>query len=508
MKWRKNFVIPNTNYNIIDHPVSEFVKSIPLKDGKQVLDLMYFGFENGVLTGYVTPEILQATAEWIKNKVVQDPAWADELHQKCEQNNNDCFLHARKILKIDFKNLTDKELWNTYHKIRTLLGEAHAPAVSTTWFMDSEGEVFSRFLQEELKIYLQQQKITDKVVVVDYFTLLTSPVKPSFAQDEEIEFLQLLKKIQADKKVVKIFIDKDIEEIFNSLPTLIKELIENYYNKWHWTPYGYTGPAYDLYFYLEKIKAMAEQVKNINNIINEELARHHKLKQQQQEIIEKISLPEDLQHLFKIARDIIWLKDFRKYVFWHGHYVIDKINKETARRLNLSLKQVNHVAHHEMKEAVLEKKVNEHILNERIRCSLFLVSGTENKYYWGQEAKEIIDSFDIDEPEVDISAGWQGACACPGKVNGRVKIVNSVDDIGKVETGDIMLSVTTYPALLPAMKKASAIVTEDGGITCHAAIVARELRIPCVVGAKKITELLKDGDKVEVDATEGRVKKL
>ena len=101
-----------------------------------------------------------------------------------------------------------------------------------------------------------------------------------------------------------------------------------------------------------------------------------------------------------------------------------------------------------------------------------------------------------------------GTCAYPGKTRGSVKIVNSVLDIKKVEIGDIMVSLTTYPAFLSAMKKASAIITEDGGITCHAAIVARELKIPCVVGIKKLTKFLNDGDMIEVDANKGIVRKI
>ena len=80
--------------------------------------------------------------------------------------------------------------------------------------------------------------------------------------------------------------------------------------------------------------------------------------------------------------------------------------------------------------------------------------------------------------------------------------------MGKMEKGNIMVAHTTFPALIPAMKKAAAIVTDDGGITCHAAIVARELKIPCVVGTKIATQVLKDGDLVEVDADKGIVKIL
>ncbi len=66
----------------------------------------------------------------------------------------------------------------------------------------------------------------------------------------------------------------------------------------------------------------------------------------------------------------------------------------------------------------------------------------------------------------------------------------------------------TTPDFLPAMERAAAFVTEEGGITCHAAIVAREMKKPCVIGTKIATKVFKDGDRVEVDATKGVVRKI
>jgi phosphohistidine swiveling domain-containing protein len=77
-----------------------------------------------------------------------------------------------------------------------------------------------------------------------------------------------------------------------------------------------------------------------------------------------------------------------------------------------------------------------------------------------------------------------------------------------MEKEDILVSQITYPSLLPAMKKAGAIITNVGGVICHAAIIARELNIPCIVGTKFATKVLKDGDLVEVDADTGVVRIL
>jgi len=102
----------------------------------------------------------------------------------------------------------------------------------------------------------------------------------------------------------------------------------------------------------------------------------------------------------------------------------------------------------------------------------------------------------------------KGQIAYKGKVSGRVKIVSSVEDLPKVQEGDVLVAAMTMPKYLPAMKRAAALVTDEGGITCHAAIVSRELGKPCVIGTKIATEVLKDGMKVEVDADNGIVKIL
>lgn len=96
-------------------------------------------------------------------------------------------------------------------------------------------------------------------------------------------------------------------------------------------------------------------------------------------------------------------------------------------------------------------------------------------------------------------------CASSGRVRGFVTIVNIPKDMEKMREGNILVSMATSPDLMPAIKKAAAIVTDAGGITCHAAIVSRELGTPCVIGTKIATKVLHNGDTVDVDATHGKV---
>ncbi|MEA3200268.1 MAG: pyruvate, water dikinase [Thermoplasmata archaeon] len=98
-----------------------------------------------------------------------------------------------------------------------------------------------------------------------------------------------------------------------------------------------------------------------------------------------------------------------------------------------------------------------------------------------------------------------GLGASPGVAVGKVAIISNVDHLEKVQAGDILVTQMTMPDMVPAMKRAAAIVTDEGGMTCHAAIVSRELGVPAVVGTKQATKLLKDGMLVTVDGEKGTV---
>ncbi|MBU4256160.1 MAG: phosphoenolpyruvate synthase [Candidatus Thermoplasmatota archaeon] len=99
----------------------------------------------------------------------------------------------------------------------------------------------------------------------------------------------------------------------------------------------------------------------------------------------------------------------------------------------------------------------------------------------------------------------KGLPASPGTATGKVVIIKDSSELGKIKEGNILVTQMTTPDMVIGMKKASAIVTDEGGLTCHAAIVSRELGIPCIVGSGKATKVLKEGDEITVDASTGVV---
>ena len=99
----------------------------------------------------------------------------------------------------------------------------------------------------------------------------------------------------------------------------------------------------------------------------------------------------------------------------------------------------------------------------------------------------------------------RGLGASPGMASGKVKIVLDIDELDKIKEGDIMVTTMTTPDMVPAMRRASGIVTDEGGVTCHASIISRELGIPCVVGTGDATSVLKENTGVTLDGKKGLV---
>lgn len=117
--------------------------------------------------------------------------------------------------------------------------------------------------------------------------------------------------------------------------------------------------------------------------------------------------------------------------------------------------------------------------------------------------KRVGEGADVLKGEVILS----GLGASPGIGSGKVKIIEDLNDLRKITTGDILVTKMTNPDMVVAMQKSVAIVTDEGGLTAHAAIVSREMGIPSVVGTQTATKILKDGDIITVDGSTGKIYK-
>ena len=172
---------------------------------------------------------------------------------------------------------------------------------------------------------------------------------------------------------------------------------------------------------------------------------------------------------------------------------------------NIPLKYLKFVNYYQF-QINPEKELDLELLKKRHEFCVDLSLCDHWAYLHGDEAMALAniveEEFSSDAKEV------KGMCACRGHVTGKVCVVMNPKEFGDFKEGNVLVTACTRPEFAPLMKKAVAIVTDEGGIGSHAAIVSRELKKPCILGTKIASSIFKDGDLVEVDADEGVVRIL
>lgn len=209
-------------------------------------------------------------------------------------------------------------------------------------------------------------------------------------------------------------------------------------------------------------------------------------------------------------------------------YVIDKQKKE-IKKIEVRKKQFglfrNENGENEKQDIPLEEQSRQVLTDVEIKELARLGRKLEDYYglpqdvEWAVEKGQLflVQTRAVTTFKPTVCAAEKGVCEEEGKILlkgetasggaafGPVKVIREISELGKVRKGDILVTVMTTPDMVPAMQRASAIITDEGGLTCHAAIVAREMGIPCLVGTEHATELLRDNQVVTVHASRGIV---
>jgi phosphoenolpyruvate synthase/pyruvate phosphate dikinase len=205
--------------------------------------------------------------------------------------------------------------------------------------------------------------------------------------------------------------------------------------------------------------------------------------------------------VIRFFKEYAFLKDYRSHFRSIAMFNYGKFLKEIASRYKLDISDISKLLEQEIKELLQNKS-----LSPKLR-KIIKARRSRTNVYWLKNNKDGVALFsnNLIQQEKKSVLELKGISANKGKAIGRVKIVYNPNNIFKVEKGDILVAPMTRPDYVVAMEKAAAIITDEGSLLCHAAIVSREMNKPCIVGTKEATSLLKDGDVVEVDADRGIV---
>lgn len=442
---------------------------------------------------------------------IKDRAFTDRVVKTGLATCEDLLLWAEPFAKS--ASYSNGELADMYERYLELLGKSMGYGYLGNLLDYASDDVDNVLLAElEKRVF---SKVPDKRKAIETLVALTTPEQLTYPNREHQEFLKLAVVFFKNKKAKKALIENDaasadstsldaaFSTVFASQFPSLAALVKAHQEKWVWLSFLFVGPSKwtETYFY----SLLAHMAKNGEDP-TAELAR---LKAQSAHIVaarNRAAKIVDDDAYFYAARQLAYLKAMRKDAQVHTYFYLDGFFKHLARQFGMSPTQARFHTSAELIALLRgQQESNAARANARFKQCFFSTYRGKIEVVDGPAAASLASK--VRRPHVPDSAEIKGNCACPGSARGTVKVVNTVEDAGKVLQGDILVSYATNPELVSAMRKAAAIVTDMGGLTCHAAIVSRELNIPCVIGTKNATAVLKDGDQVEVLADEGIVRR-
>ncbi len=332
--------------------------------------------------------------------------------------------------------------------------EQYMPVLQTIWNLDS-------FIAVAVRRGLRRKLSSD--AAQEMMDTLNIPLQNNFYKQEEYDLLQT----------------QDIQKH-----------IRNY--EWINSRYGEVHP-----YTVAEARAKRTQIDR-NVFISEWTAQKKKVRMA---IREAKKILGRSAYLVDLMQFIVYYRTQRTDTMHRSSYLFAPELARMARTCGITYQQMLHCTKNEILNGI-PSRVR---LNERIRAHATIIDRGVVTVLIGKDYERMKTL--LNEDIVNVRQ-LSGSIASSGRATGTAKIILGRDDFEKIKKGDILVASMTTPQMVAIMKKAAAFVTDEGGITCHAAIISRELKKPCIIGTKVATRVLKDGDRVEVDATKGIVRKI
>ncbi len=419
------------------------------------------------------------------------------------ENEWKIFLDVYRVYEnTNIKKLTDKELYRAYQKIRDAYVIVNSlPYLADSFLSNEKDDWLVSMITEELKNKIKPN------ILPEMISKLTAATNNSFSKNEHIDLLNLAIKVKEEKPLIKFILKNDFKTSKKEIQKYpdIFSLLKNHTAKYYWVEnsYFHANRLSEDYF-LNKVIKILQNKSPLSRYDQNKLepAQNKKVKDL---IYKKYQVTQKLKKVIALSERFSHWQDTRKSCVFLANDFLFRFYKEASRRTGISLREIFYTIDPELKSIILNKGVDhQKLINRRKNGCLFVHSPAGWKLYEGNEY-DMIDKKIFLEKSENIQE-IRGVPASPGKIIGKVRIILKPSQLNKIELGDILVANNTTPDFVPAMKKAAAIITEQGGITTHAAVVSRELKVPCIIGTKIATQVLHDGDLVEVDADQGIVK--
>lgn len=407
---------------------------------------------------------------------------------------------------LDIKHLSDEQLLKEFNNFQKTIGEF--------WDTTLAVEPYSPFF-EYVFVPQFEKEVGNATKAKQAFATLALPTELSFVSQERRDILEIICTHLSDQRERTTLeslgnadylakIKRDAPEFFRSLSEHQQKYfwIQNSYGLWNILTINHFLDFIREIIKETTISKLEIQLKNFKN--------QDSLKKEQLVLEKELGLSSKMIKELEFIRNIVWIKDERKRSVLMMLHNIFTFLDEFAKRTGIDFRILSYARIDEYPK-IMKKEFEIATLEERRERS-FCISEKGGGYsiITSNEAVIIKDLLfqEHNNPDTHVSQAIQGSIACRGPesiLTGKVKII--LDPRNEdIEPDEILVTSMTRPEFVPLMRKAKAVITDEGGITCHAAIVSREMNKPCIIGTKFATKVLHSGYEIEMKMNHGTIK--
>ncbi len=434
----------------------------------------------------LTSKIMQKTKE---NGIDYLRQHADRCYSQCEK----LLKTSREISAADrYKELSNRELAHLFFRYS---GEAEKLGSYLTTVIACQN-AFEPIFDENLRSALEKREKKD--LFDEYKSALSIASKENLFVQNMKELISLASEIEKSEKLRNLFGLPD-NEVIKKLPEIDPSFwkqMQSYVSQFGWMkPQYYRGEPYSEIDVILRLKTILTDdcTKKKHEMGQEKTQRNARLARIMAEMGST-----DLTELVEIMRDYLHLRTYRLEVFFIANEYARQLLEEIARRLNATYDDIIFLTQTEILQSLEKDEAPKlTVMKGRKEGFAIIMIGGEVSIYEGPSYEKLAKK----EAEAKTIKKIEGRVASIGRAQGSAKLVLVTDDIYNVNKGDIIVATMTTPNFIPAIEKCSAIVTDEGGILCHAAIVSREFGIPCIIGTGDATKKINNNDTIEVNAS-------
>ena len=462
---------------------------------KEVLVL----YEDGCYQFFLDAPSQERIAATLLERVKREPTFVRKLTDEVKVEGQKLLGVARRFLDGDLESRPSSALRRIFHRYREAYSRMFARGVAAV--------LVDRPLIGHLQNVLATRVSPDGDPFSEVFTSLSTSPDVNWHLKEEEELRSIARRALRNEAFARALASDSVSLEGLAVFPETSAALQRHTERFGWLPHDYEAQSWTPQEIAERFFEFARPVQNRERIQTVR-TRVAKIRSSQQFLIDRLKIEPQDASLFEALRHCVYLKHFRKNFDVRACLGLDAFFDVLEHRSSLSREALLALSPDEVEQLLDGETFSEAELMARRGRSAFLTADGAITTFAGPAADSWFAEAAVDR-DITETDTVHGLTACPGKAQGPTRLVLDLAGLKKVTPGDVMIVMDVLPEYLSVLRRCSALIADGGAtITSHVATIAREVGLPALVGALNASKIFKEGELVEVNATEGYARAL